>query len=127
MQDLIDRWAVDVPPLPLTATSPPFMVATLRDVLGCRSSSEEIRASTRRREISYKVIEMEDDGDMIAELYHGRVSPEVDEGIYRDWKKGKFTVLVATSALGMGVDYTCVRFVFHQRQSDNLMDFSQES
>ena len=26
----------------------------------------------------------EDKGDMIAEVYHGRMSPEVREGIYRD-------------------------------------------
>lgn len=69
----------------------------------------------------------EDEGDTIAEVYHGRLSPEVREGIYSDWKKGKFKVLVATSALGMGVDYAQVRFVFHQGQSHSLMDFSQES
>jgi superfamily II DNA helicase RecQ len=69
----------------------------------------------------------EDEGDTIAELYHGRMSPEVREGIYRDWKKGKFKVLAATSALGMGVDYAHVRNVFHRGQSHSLMDFSQES
>ena len=34
---------------------------------------------------------------------------------------------MVTSALGMGVDYAHVRFVFHQGQSHNLIDFSQES
>ena len=176
MQDLVDRWAVDVPLLLLTATGPPFMETRLRDALGCRSSLEVIRARTRRQEISYEVIEMEndekeedleieissrvraklaglknkadrglvycltkewaerlknqineDEGDTIAEVYHSQMSREVREGIYRDWKKGKFKVLVATSALGMGVDYAHVRFVFHQGQSHSLMDFSQES
>ena len=69
----------------------------------------------------------EDEGDTVAEVYHGRMSPEVRDGIYRDWKKGKFKVLVANRALGMGVDYAHVRFVFHQGQGHNLMDFSQES
>jgi len=64
---------------------------------------------------------------MIVELYHGGMSAEVREVIYKDWKKGKFKVLVATSALGLGIDYACVSFVFHQGQSHNLMDFSQES
>ena len=176
MQNLVDRWAVDVPLLLLTATGPPFMEGRLRDALGCRSGLEVIRARTCLSEISYKVIEMEEDekeedleikissrvraklaglkdkvnrglvycltkewaeyiknqinedeGDTIAEVYHGRMSPEVREGIYKDWKKGKFKVLVATSAFGMGVDYAYVKFVFHQGQSHNLMDFSQES
>jgi helicase-like protein len=36
-------------------------------------------------------------------------------------------ILVATSALGLGIDYAHVRFVIHQGQSRSLMDFSQES
>ena len=71
MQDLVDRWAVDVPLLLLTATLPPFMEGRLRDGLGCRTSLEVIRASTRRSEISYKVIEMEDDEkeeDLVIEI-----------------------------------------------------------
>ena len=62
---------MDVPLLLLTATGPPFMEARLRDALGCRSSLEVIRASTRRPEISYEVIEMEDDekeGDLEIEI-----------------------------------------------------------
>jgi len=61
MQDLVDRWAVDVSLLLLTVTLPPFMEARLCDALGCRSSLEVIRPSTRRGEIHYEVIEMEDD------------------------------------------------------------------
>jgi hypothetical protein len=43
------------------ATLPPFMVPRLCEALGCRLGLEETRASTSRREISYEVIEMEDD------------------------------------------------------------------
>jgi len=61
MQDLVDQWVVDVPLLLLTATLPPFMEARLCNALGCNSSFEVIRARTRTLEISYEVIEMDDD------------------------------------------------------------------
>ena len=50
----------------------------------------------------------EHEGNMIAELYHSDMSAKVREGIYKDWKKGKFRVLIVTSTLGIGVDSACV-------------------
>ena len=41
--------------------------------------------------------------------------------------EGTVKILVATSALGLGIDYGHVRFVIHQGQSRSLIDFSQES
>jgi superfamily II DNA or RNA helicase len=68
-----------------------------------------------------------DAGEYVAEIYHAGQSAEEREWIYGNWKKGRWKVLIATSALGMGVDYGEVRFVIHHGGSRSLIDFSQES
>ena len=65
--------------------------------------------------------------NLVCSVYHADFSKEKRKAIYREWKKGTIRVLIATSALGLGIDYGQVRFVFHQGQSRSLMDFSQES
>ena len=42
------------------------------------------------------------------------------------WVDGCQRVMVATSAFGPGVDYPCVRAVFHVGMPDNAIDFAQE-
>ena len=66
-------------------------------------------------------------GEDICDVYHADLSPERRKAVYREWQEGTVRILVATSALGLGIDYPHVRFVFHQGQSRSLMDFSQES
>jgi len=66
-------------------------------------------------------------GEDICDVYHADLSAERRAAVYREWEEGKVRILVATSALGLGIDYPHVRFVFHQGQSRSLMDFSQES
>jgi len=68
--------------------------------------------------------EMEDD---ICDIYHADLSKEVRTAVYQEWVEGTIKILVATSALGLGIDYGHVRFVIHQGQSRSLIDFSQES
>jgi len=66
-------------------------------------------------------------GDDICDIYHADLSKEARAAVYREWQEGTVKILVATSALGLGIDYAHVRFVIHQGQSRSLMDFSQES
>lgn len=66
-------------------------------------------------------------GEHMCGVYHADLSKEVRAAIYKEWQEGTVKILVATSALGVGIDYPHVRFVFHQGQSRSLMDFSQES
>src|SRR5204863_6907883 len=63
----------------------------------------------------------------ICDIYHANLSKERRTAVYREWQEGTVKILVATSALGLGIDYSHVRFVIHQGQSRSLMDFSQES
>jgi len=66
-------------------------------------------------------------GDSICEVYHANLSAEVRLSRYNEWVAGRIRILVATSALGLGIDYPQVRLVVHQGQSKSMMDFSQES
>jgi len=63
----------------------------------------------------------------MCDVYHADLSKEIRSAVYQEWVQGGVKILVATSALGLGIDYGHVRFVFHQGQSRSLMDFSQES
>jgi superfamily II DNA helicase RecQ len=66
-------------------------------------------------------------GEEICDVYHADLSKEVRTAVYQEWVEGTVKILVATSALGLGIDYGHVRFVIHQGQSRSLIDFSQES
>lgn len=65
-------------------------------------------------------------GEEICDVYHADLSKEVRTAVYREWQEGTIKILVATSALSLGIDYGQVRFVIHQGQSRSLIDFSQE-
>jgi superfamily II DNA helicase RecQ len=60
-------------------------------------------------------------------VYHARMGEKERQEALKDWKSGKFKFLVATSALGAGLDYGQVRLVIHHGHAQNLIDFSQES
>ena len=48
-----------------------------------------------------------------AEFYHGGMSPDDREAVYERWKSNETNIIVATSAFGMGIDKSDVRFVIH--------------
>jgi len=66
-------------------------------------------------------------GEDMCGIYHADLDEEVRAAVYQEWQAGTIKILVATSALGLGIDYAHVRFVIHQGQSRSLIDFSQES
>lgn len=57
--------------------------------------------------------------------YHSEVTDK--EEVTRSWREGEIKVLVATSALGAGIDYDEVKLVVNYGKPRNIIDFSQES
>ena len=45
--------------------------------------------------------------------YHSQIQPEIRAIIQNNWMLDKLQVIVATTALGMGVDKQNIRFVIH--------------
>lgn len=70
--------------------------------------------------------------DVVAEALNGlryySDSGTVDEkaAFLQQWVDGVPKIMVATSAFGPGVNYPCVRGVFHIGVPDNAIDFAQE-
>jgi superfamily II DNA helicase RecQ len=61
------------------------------------------------------------------DFYHSGRKPDELEQAHKDWVNGATTVLVATSALSLGIDYPYVRLVVHIDPPDDLVAFAQES
>lgn len=53
-------------------------------------------------------------GEQTCYVYHADLSEELLTAVYCEWQEGIVKILVATNALGLGIDYAHVRFVIHQ-------------
>lgn len=73
--------------------------------------SEKVRQLTNRR----------------AAYYHGGLSSQERTKIQQQFLAGQLDVLCATSAFGMGVDKSDIRFVIHYHLPDSLESYLQES
>ncbi len=62
-----------------------------------------------------------------AEYYHAGLTVEERDGRQTDWQTGKLRIIVATSAFGMGIDKSDVRFVLHCALPENIESYYQES
>ena len=62
-----------------------------------------------------------------AAAYHAYISDGAKSNIHQGWKSGRLDVIVATSAFGMGIDKTDVRFVLHHSLPKNMEAYAQES
>jgi len=58
--------------------------------------------------------------------YYGRLSPEEKTGAMETWVAGEAQVMVATSALGMGLDRADVRWIVHLGMPESLIRYVQE-
>lgn len=59
--------------------------------------------------------------------YHGRLEPATRRARLRQFRQGARRVLVATPALGGGMDRPDIRFVIHLRLPASLQDYYRES
>ena len=60
-----------------------------------------------------------------AAYYHANMTPEMRSRAHHGWLEGKYQVVVATIAFGLGIDKPDVRFVLHQSLSKSMENFYQ--
>ncbi len=58
--------------------------------------------------------------------YHGQMPPEKKDEVLGRWNANEVTAVCATSALGMGIDRSDVRWVAHLGMPDSLIRYVQE-
>lgn len=60
-------------------------------------------------------------------FYHANMDPDLRSRAHHGWLDGKYQVVIATIAFGLGIDKPDVRFVIHQSLSKSMENFYQES
>jgi ATP-dependent DNA helicase RecQ len=60
-------------------------------------------------------------------LYHGQLHPVVRRATQEAFMDGRYRIVVATKAFGMGIDKPNTRFVVHYQMPDSLESYAQES
>jgi RecQ family ATP-dependent DNA helicase len=66
-------------------------------------------------------------GSFRCEAFHSKVKDGRKKEILEDFRTGLVQVVVATSALGMGVDIPDIRLIVHVDEPRNMLDYAQES
>ncbi|KAJ7163445.1 P-loop containing nucleoside triphosphate hydrolase protein [Mycena crocata] len=79
------------------------------------------------RDASKKLAEKLQKTGITARHYHAGMSKTDKDSTYTDWKNNTCRIIVATTAFGMGVDKTDVRFVIHHDLPRSLEGYFQET
>ena len=59
-------------------------------------------------------------------VYHAGLTPKKRRESFNEWKSGEVQVIVATVALGMGIDKKDVRFIWHLSMPAAIERYHQE-
>ncbi len=88
---------------------------------------EAIIIYTRSRQLCQKLSTELNAMGYQAEYYHAGIPYDKRQGIQNDWIEGKFKIIVATNAFGMGIDKADVRQVIHMTAPDSIEAYVQEA
>ncbi len=98
--------------------------SVLGKIIGNEAGSALVYASTVReaKQVWAELVAR----DVPAGLYHGKLSPAVRDVTQDAFMDGRYRILVATKAFGMGIDKPDTRLVIHDQVPDSLESYYQE-
>lgn len=62
-------------------------------------------------------------GRFVCEAFHADISDQRKDEVLEDFRAGRERVVVATSALGMGIDIPDIRLIVHAGEPRSMMDY----
>lgn len=86
-----------------------------------------VRSRKRCKEIAEMLNKSLNSEGLSATFYHAGLEPAVKDQRQEEWQSGKFQIMVATNAFGMGIDKADVRIVIHIDHPSSLEAYFQEA
>jgi ATP-dependent DNA helicase RecQ len=122
-RESMDRPNIRLSVIPLEGTSQ--KLATMMDLLASLKGSGLIYCATR--ENTELVVEFLGTQGILTAAYHAGFETEKKRRIQNDFLQDKCQVIVATNALGMGIDKSNLRFIIHFDFPGSITAYYQET